>query len=79
VTKCDSRSSVQTEPEFVQWTQDLMKTWCQAKRVIKKGPKVINMQRSVAGDANYNKVITLEFFLLTRYLSSCHACAHPRD
>nr|CAB3220344.1 beta-adrenergic receptor kinase 2 [Phallusia mammillata] len=47
----------ETEPEFTQWSQDLVKTWCQAKRVLKKGPKLISMQRSVAEDANYNKAI----------------------
>ncbi|XP_078492523.1 G protein-coupled receptor kinase 3 isoform X1 [Ciona intestinalis] len=47
----------ESQPEFTQWSKDLIKTWCQAKRVMKSGPKLISMQRSVAEDANYNKAI----------------------
>ncbi|CAK8679092.1 unnamed protein product [Clavelina lepadiformis] len=47
----------ETEPEFTQWRQDLTATWRKAKQVMKKGPKLISMQRSVAEDANYNKAI----------------------
>ena len=46
----------QTGPEFVQWSKDLVQAWCQAKRLLKKGPKLISMQRSVAEEANFNKV-----------------------
>jgi len=47
----------ETKPEFVQWSSDLTKTWCSAKRLMRKGPKLITTQRSVAKDANYNKAI----------------------
>ena len=56
-------SFLQTLPEYEQWSQDLVKTWCQAKRVLKKGPKVISTQRSVSGDANYNKVLVTKLLL----------------
>jgi len=67
---------LQTRPEYEQWSQDLVKTWCQAKRVMKKGPKLISTQRSVAGDANYNKVLNK---LIVKYrlgfLAKCrHLC-----
>jgi hypothetical protein len=45
----------ETEPEFKQWSKDLVQAWCQAKRLLKKGPKLISMQRSVAEEANFNK------------------------
>jgi len=45
----------ETKPEFFQWSSDLTKAWCAAKRVMRKGPKLITTQRSVAKDANYNK------------------------
>jgi len=47
----------ETKPEFLQWSNDLTKAWCAAKRVMRKGPKLITTQRSVAKDANYNKAI----------------------
>jgi len=58
----------ETKPEFFQWSNDLTKAWCAAKRVMRKGPKLITTQRSVAKDANYNKSVRRYSQILRRNL-----------
>ena len=54
----DQSTFIQTLPEYEQWSQDVMQTWNQAKRVLKKGPKLISMRGSE--DPNVNKVSLCE-------------------
>lgn len=48
-----------SEPERVQWYRDLVRTWQEAQKLLKRGPKQISAQRSVKDEAKQKGAIIL--------------------
>ena len=48
-----------SEPERAQWYRDLVRTWQEAQKLLKRGPKQISAQRSVKEEAKQKGAIIL--------------------
>ena len=48
-----------SEPERVQWYRDFVRTWHEAQKLLKRGPKQISAQRSVKDEAKQKGAIIL--------------------